>query len=165
MRLIACRLQNVRRHKELALRFGRELTLIGGANETGKSTLVEALHKGLFLRATATGRGVEELRSRLHPGLPDVEISFAAHGDVWRLRKRFAGSSGTCQLSNGSGLALNGAAAEDHLAGLLGFEAPVEGRRIAQLPERWAHLWVRQGDGGLNPLGGNQERYDHNRLV
>ena len=82
MRLIACRLQNVRRHKELALRFGRELTLIGGANETGKSTLVEALHKGLFLRATATGRGVEELRSRLHPGLPDVEISFAAQGDV-----------------------------------------------------------------------------------
>lgn len=165
MRLIACRLQNVRRHRELALRFGRELTLIGGANETGKSTLVEALHKGLFLRATATGRGVEELRSRLHPGLPDVEISFAAQGDIWRLRKRFAGSSGTCQLSNGSGLALNGAAAEDHLAGLLGFEAPVEGRRIAQLPERWAHLWVRQGDGGLNPLGGNQERYDHNRLV
>lgn len=165
MRLIACRLHNVRRHRELALRFGRELTLIGGANETGKSTLVEALHKGLFLRATATGRGVEELRSRLHPGLPEVEISFAAQGEIWRLRKRFAGSSGTCQLSNSSGVALNGAAAEEELAGLLGFEAPVEGRRIAQLPERWAHLWVRQGDGGLNPLGGNQERYDHNRLV
>ena len=165
MHLIACRLHNVRRHRELALRFGRQLTLIEGANETGKSTLVEALHKGLFLRATATGRGVEELRSRLHPGLPDVEISFAAQGEIWRLRKRFAGSSGTCQLSDSKGLALNGAAAEEHLARLLGFEAPVEGRRIAQLPERWAHLWVRQGDAGLNPLGGNQERYDHNRLV
>ncbi|MBM5784059.1 MAG: hypothetical protein FJ076_04275 [Cyanobacteria bacterium K_DeepCast_35m_m1_288] len=165
MRLIACRLQNVRRHRDLELRFGQELTLIAGANETGKSTLVEALHKTLFLRATATGRGVEELRSRLHPGLPDVEIRFEADAETWRLRKRFAGASGTCQLSNGSGVALNGPQAEEQLARLLGYEAPVEGRRIAQLPERWAHLWVRQGDAGLNPFSGSQECYDHQRLV
>ena len=165
MRLIACRLQNVRRHRDLELRFGRELTLIAGANETGKSTLVEALHKTLFLRATATGRGVEELRSRLHPGLPDVEIRFEADAETWRLRKRFAGASGTCQLSNGSGVALSGPQAEEQLARLLGYEAPVEGRRIAQLPERWAHLWVRQGDAGLNPFSGSQECYDHQRLV
>ena len=165
MRLIGCRLQNVRRHRLLELSFGRQLTLIAGANESGKSTLVEALHKGLFLRATATGRGVDELRSRLHAGLPEVEISFEAEAETWRLRKRFAGSGGTCQLSNSSGQALSGPIAEERLAALLGFDAPVEGRRIAQLPERWAHLWVRQGDAGLNPLGGNQERYDHNRLV
>jgi len=165
MRLISCRLQNVRRHRLLELSFGRQLTLIAGANESGKSTLVEALHKGLFLRATATGRGVDELRSRLHAGLPEVEISFEAEAETWRLRKRFAGAGGTCQLSNASGEALSGPVAEDRLAALLGFEAPVEGRRIAQLPERWAHLWVRQGDAGLNPLSGSQERYDHNRLV
>ena len=165
MRLIACRLQNVRRHRELELEFGRSLTLITGANESGKSTLVEALHKGLFLRATATGRGVEELRSRLHAGLPEVEIRFEAGAECWRLRKRFAGASGTCQLSNASGVALSGAEAEERLAALLGYEAPVEGRRIAQLPERWAHLWVRQGDAGLNPLEGSQERYDHQRLI
>ena len=165
MRLIACSLQNVRRHRALELEFGRQLTLIAGANESGKSTLVEALHKALFLRATATGRGVEELRSRLHAGLPEVEIRFEAEAETWRLRKRFAGASGTCQLSNGSGLALSGAEAEEQLARLLGFEAPVEGRRIAQLPERWAHLWVRQGEAGLNPFGGNQDRYDHQRLV
>jgi DNA repair exonuclease SbcCD ATPase subunit len=165
MRLIACRLQNVRRHRDLELCFGRELTLIAGANETGKSTLVEALHKTLFLRATATGRGVDELRSRLHPGLPDVEIRFEANAETWRLRKRFAGASGTCQISNGSGVALSGPQAEELLAQLLGYEAPVEGRRIAQLPERWAHLWVRQGDAGLNPFSGSQERYDHQRLV
>lgn len=165
MRLIACRLRNIRRHQDLQLQFGRQITLISGANETGKSTLVEALHKGLFLRATATGRGVEELRSRLHAGLPELEIAFEASGQRWRLRKRFAGSSGTCQLSNAQGVALSGAAAEEQLASLLGFEAPVEGRRIAQLPERWAHLWVRQGEAGLNPMGGSQESYDHKRLL
>ena len=165
MRLISCRLQNTRRHRTLELTFGRQITLIAGANESGKSTLVEALHKGLFLRATATGRAVEALRSRVHPGLPEVEIHFEAAGDRWRLRKRFAGASGTCQLSNNNGLALNGAAAEEQLAALLGFEGPVEGRRMAQLPARWAHLWVRQGEAGMNPFSGGQAHYDHNRLV
>jgi chromosome segregation ATPase len=165
MRLLSCRLRQVRLHRDLELQFGRQFTLIGGPNEAGKSTLVEALHKGLFLRSTATGRGVEELRSRLHAGLPEVEISFEAAGQIWQLRKRFAGSSGTCQLSNSSGLALHGAAAEEHLAQLLGVDGPVEGRRIAQLPERWAHLWVRQGEASSNPIAGQQNRYDFARLV
>ncbi len=165
MRLRSCRLRQVRQHGDLELSFGTRLTLIGGPNEAGKSTLVEALHKGLFLRSTATGRGVEELRSRTHAGLPDIEIRFEAAGELWQLRKRFAGASGTCQLSGSSSPALSGPAAEERLAQLLGYDAPVEGRRIAQLPERWAHLWVRQGNAGDNPLEGSQERYDYGRLV
>jgi hypothetical protein len=165
MQLLDLTVRRVRRHRELQLAFAAGLTLIGGANESGKSTLVEALHKGLFLKATATGRGVEELRSRLHPGLPEVEIGFAAAGQHWRLRKRFAGSSGTCQLSHGGGLNLSGGAAEDQLAQLLGVEGAVEGRRIAQLPLRWAHLWVRQGEAGGNLLEGPAEGYDLARLL
>jgi len=165
MRLVSCRLRQVRQHGDLELRFGRQLTLIGGPNEAGKSTLVEALHKGLFLRATATGRGVEELRSRIHAGLPEIEIRFEAAGELWQVRKRFSGSSGTCQLSGSRSPSLSGPAAEERLAQLLGYDAPVEGRRIAQLPERWAHLWVRQGSAGDNPLEGNQERYDYGRLA
>ena len=165
MRLISCRLRQVRQHGDLQIQFGRKLTLIGGANEAGKSTLVEALHKGLFLRATATGRGVEELRSRIHAGLPEIEIRFETAGELWQVRKRFSGSSGTCQLSGSASAALSGPAAEERLAQLLGYDAPVEGRRIAQLPERWAHLWVRQGSAGDNPIDGSQERYDYGRLV
>ncbi|WP_398333026.1 AAA family ATPase [Vulcanococcus sp.] len=165
MRLRSCRLRQVRQHGDLEIGFGRQLTLVGGANEAGKSTLVEALHKGLFLRATATGRGVEELRSRIHAGLPEIEIRFEAAGELWHLRKRFSGASGTCQLSGSASPSLSGPAAEERLAQLLGYDAPVEGRRIAQLPERWAHLWVRQGSAGDNPIEGNQERYDYNRLV
>ena len=165
MHLLSCRLQRVRQHLDLQLTFGRQLTLIGGVNESGKSTLVEALHKTLFLRSTATGRGVEELRSRTHGGLPEIELCFAANGKRWSLRKRFAGAGGTCQLSNQQGQALSGPAAEEELARLLGLEGPIEGRRIAQLPERWAHLWVRQGDSGFNPLEGKPESYDYERLL
>lgn len=165
MQLLSCRLQRVRLHDDLSIHFGRQLTLIGGPNESGKSTVVEALHKGLFLRSTATGRGVEELRSRLYGGLPEIEICFAACGQHWTLRKRFAGAGGTCQLSTPAGETLRGSAAEERLAELLGMEGPVEGRRINQLPERWAHLWVRQGDSGANPLAGKPESYDYERLI
>jgi DNA repair exonuclease SbcCD ATPase subunit len=164
MRLLSCHLRRVRLHNDLELTFAPGLTVIGGPNEAGKSTLVEALHKALFLRSTATGQGVEELRSRRHSGHPEVDIRFEAGGRVWHLRKRFSGASGTCQLSHDGGLALSGSAAEERLATLLGMEQPVEGRGIRQLPERWAHLWVRQGEGGANPLAGSGERYDRHRL-
>ena len=55
MRLLNCQLQNVRLHGDLELSFSPRLTLIGGPNESGKSTLVEALHRALFLKASATG--------------------------------------------------------------------------------------------------------------
>ncbi len=165
MRLLHLRLRQLRLHRQLELQFHPRFTLVGGANEAGKSTLVEALHKGLFLKATATGKGVEELRSRQHSGLPEVEIGFEARGRSWLLRKRFAGSSGTVQLADGVSTSLSGAAAEERLAELLGVEAPVEGRRISQLPQRWAHLWVRQGEAGANPLAGGGNSYDLDRLL
>ena len=164
MRLLHAQLRHVRLHRELAVTFHPRLTLLAGANETGKSTLVEALHKGLFLKASATGKGVEELRSRAG-GQPEVEIGFEANGSQWLLRKRFSGSSGTVQLSDGAGIQLSGAAAEERLAALLGVEGAVEGRQISQLPQRWAHLWVRQGEAGGNPLEGKGDRYDLDRLV
>ncbi|MDA0886709.1 MAG: AAA family ATPase [Cyanobacteria bacterium] len=165
MRLLHASLRQVRLHQHLELRFDPHFTLLGGANEAGKSTVVEALHKVLFLRASATGRAVDELRSRLHSGLPEIAVGFEAAGARWELRKRFSGASGTCQLGSDGGLALQGAAAEEQLARLLGVEGPIEGRRHGQLPQRWGHLWVRQGESGSNLLAGPGEAYDLKSLV
>ena len=55
-----------------------------------KSTVVEALHRALFLKASAAGAPVEALRSRLHLGAPTVQLAFEAKGDTWTLRKRFS---------------------------------------------------------------------------
>ena len=121
MRLLNCQLQNVRLHGDLSLEFSPRITLIGGANETGKSTLVEALHRALFLKAKATGAPVEALQSRLHIGQPTVSVGFEAKGDTWSLRKRFSGSSGQVSLSAASSAqSLNGEVAEEELAKLLG---------------------------------------------
>jgi DNA repair exonuclease SbcCD ATPase subunit len=165
MRLLHASLRQVRLHQHLELRFDPHFTLLGGANEAGKSTVVEALHKVLFLRASATGRAVDELRSRLHSGLPEIAVGFEAAGARWELRKRFSGASGTCQLDSDCGVALQGAAAEEQLARLLGVEGPIEGRRHGQLPQRWGHLWVRQGESGSNLLAGPGEAYDLKSLV
>jgi DNA repair exonuclease SbcCD ATPase subunit len=165
VRLLHATLRQVRLHQQLELQFDPRFTLLGGPNEAGKSTVVEALHKVLFLKASATGRAVDEMRSRLHSGLPEVELGFEAAGARWELRKRFSGASGTCQLSSDAGLALRGAAAEEQLARLLGVDGPIEGRRHSQLPLRWAHLWVRQGEAGTNLLASPSEAYDVEQLV
>ncbi len=165
MRLLHASLRQVRRHAQLELRFDPHFTLLGGANEAGKSTVVEALHKVLFLRASATGRAVDELRSRQHSGHPEIALGFEAAGARWELRKRFSGASGTCQLGSDAGVSLQGAAAEEQLARLLGVEGPIEGRKHSQLPQRWGHLWVRQGESGTNLLAGPSEAYDLQSLV
>ena len=50
MRLINCQVQNVRIHSNLSINFSPQITLIGGANETGKSSLIEALTAPYFLK-------------------------------------------------------------------------------------------------------------------
>ena len=166
MRLLHCQLQNVRVHRKLDLNFSPRLTVIGGANESGKSTLVEALHRALFLKASSTGAAIEALQSRQHLGMPTVELGFEARGEQWLLRKRFSGSSGQVSLqdcSGGSG-SIQGPAAEDQLAQLLGVDAILSSRQANKgLPGRWAHLWVMQGLAGDNPLSTN--RYDLQGLL
>ena len=68
MRLIGTELSSVRRHQKLVLNFAPGLTVIGGANECGKSSLVEALHRTLFVRAASSGTAAQDLRSQIHAG-------------------------------------------------------------------------------------------------
>ncbi|MEB3200575.1 MAG: AAA family ATPase [Synechococcaceae cyanobacterium] len=166
MRLLTCQLQNVRQHGDLTLEFAPGLTLIGGPNESGKSTLVEALHRALFLRASATGAPVEALQSRLHTGHPLVQLSFEARGDVWSLSKRFSGSTGRVTLqARSSGRPLSGPEAEEVLAELLGVGEMLGGAQARSvLPGRWAHLWVRQGDAADDPLARGRTSYDFDQL-
>jgi DNA repair exonuclease SbcCD ATPase subunit len=167
MRLLNCQLQNVRLHGDLSLEFSPRITLIGGANESGKSTLVEALHRALFLKATASGTPVEALRSRLHLGHPTVTVGFDAKGDTWTLRKRFSGSSGQVSLlSEASGQSLTGPPAEDVLAELVGVKETLGSRQATTvLPTRWAHLWVMQGAAGDNLLEAGKAHYDFDALL
>ncbi len=155
MRLQCARIQNYRLHKDIAIEFDPHLTLIAGDNETGKSTLAEAIHRALFLKATVGGKVRDEMTSHIHSGNPEVELRFTVGNDTYTLHKFFAGNkNGTTILNQHGGKSWEGESAEAKLKELLGAGVTpgLIGRAAdSKLLSQWAHLWVWQGRGGQDP--------------
>jgi energy-coupling factor transporter ATP-binding protein EcfA2 len=147
MRLLSATVRAYRLHQETSVVFDPHRTLIGGRNEAGKSTLAEALHRALFLKAKGNTTDHRAMKSTIHPGTPEVELSFLTGGVVYQLKKRF-GISGDATLTPSHGMTLTGEAAETELARLLGVEAGASGKVAVG---QWSHLWVWQGQSGDDP--------------
>lgn len=147
MRLLRATVRNYRAHRELSLEFDRAVTLLVGPNEVGKSTFLEAVHRGLLLFHRRGGKELASMQSG-HGGDPEVEVGFVADGGEWHLHKVFRGSSGSvCRLRNvRTGKLLEKDDAEAELLRLLSRReaAKTEG----ELAASWDHLWVWQGRGG-----------------
>jgi DNA repair exonuclease SbcCD ATPase subunit len=153
MHLSSIIVRNYRLHRELKIELDRSLSLIGGPNESGKSTLAEAAHRALFLRAKGTSEAHKSMIPRTQAGHPEVELVFEAGGRSYRLHKRFSGASGTASLTQVGGASWTGDEAETKLAELLGVEAVAAGRGAAgRVAEQWAHIWIQQGQSGKNPV-------------
>ena len=155
MKLLDVTVRNYRVHKEVTVSFGDGVTVIAGPNESGKSTLVEAIHNALFLRSRATGEVAQSLRSAHHAGHPSVVLGFTAGGKRWTIEKTFTGtSSGSTTLKEQGGRTRHNEEAEEEIHRLLQEEEVGGGRGIAErIRGRWAHLWVWQGTAGAPPGG------------
>ena len=70
MQLIDFELCNYCLHKQILIEFCPGLNVVIGANESGKSTLVEGLHRALFLPARCSGALLEEMRAKPTAGDP-----------------------------------------------------------------------------------------------
>jgi DNA repair exonuclease SbcCD ATPase subunit len=148
MRLLSLIVRNYRVHRELRVEFAPGSTLIGGPNESGKSTLAEAAHRGLFLKAKISGENRAAMLSR-HGGQPEVTVRFEQGGRIYEILKRFAGATGSAVLTETGGAVWNNEEAEQKLAELLGVAGPISGRGAdSLLRQQWAHLWVWQGQSG-----------------
>jgi len=147
MRLSFVTLRNYRLHREVRVDFDPSRTLIGGQNEAGKSTLVEAVHRVLFLKAKGNTEFHRAMVSSLHSGNPEVELAFEESGVTYLLRKRF-GPAGTTTLAPSNAAPLSGDSAESRLAEVLGVESGISGKAVAI---QWGHLWVWQGEAGRDP--------------
>jgi hypothetical protein len=150
MRLESITLRSYRVHRELTVLFDAACTLIGGPNESGKSTLIEATQRALFLRAKTGGEVQKSMVSRRFGGHPEVEVGFTARGRRWQVVKRFSGPSGTVTLNEVGGQSWSGDEAEEKLGELLGTEI-VGGHAARRIGEVWAHLWIWQGCAGEDP--------------
>ena len=160
MRLLSITVRNYRIHQNLTVTFEPGRNLIGGRNESGKSTLVQAAHRALFLRAKTGGKIQKEMVSTIHLGDPEVILHFEAAGRQWELEKRFAVSRGSTRLTSQGQVTLLDAEAESKLAELLKIE-PAGGHGAAsQLASLWAHLWVWQGSSGADPAAYATEHTD-----
>ncbi len=152
MKLISVTVRNYRIHKEVNIRFDSSLNLVGGENETGKSTLTEAIHRVLFLKSKQTGVLQASMISNRHPGHPEVELEFQSGDRRYRVAKRFSGASGTTSLTCEGETALTGPEAEERLAQVLGIDTAAQSRMTPNLlATRWSHLWVWQGSGWNDP--------------
>ena len=122
--------------------FTDGLNIVVEPNETGKSTLLEALRAAFFIRHSAK---TELVRSYVPIGddvAPRVAVGFELKGQVWSLEKQFM-KSPSVRLT-GNGARRESEAAEEALQELLGFE---RGNNRGSDPETrgpLGMLWVEQ---------------------
>ena len=151
MRIKSAHVRNYRILRDATVRFADGITLVSGPNESGKSTLVEAIRAALFVKAKGTG----EFQRLGDPAGASVDLEIETGLGTATLSKRF---------QNGASLTLPGRPtiqdsdeAEAALGRLLKTgDAPLSGRTAnarAALSGVWGHLFVAQGSAGTQPLG------------
>lgn len=151
MRLRSITLDNVRRFTDPVRLgpIGDGITLVSQPNESGKSTLFDALQAVFFQRHTSWGKTGTAALQPYSGGPVTVECEVETEGAVWRLRKRWQqGSGGEAKVWRDGVLMHQGDAADQWVADLV----QGEGGGPAGL------LWVRQGRVSLSPTGTAKEK-------
>ena len=148
MRLKKVTIRNYRLHHEITVDFDPKLQLIGGRNESGKSTIVEAIHRCLFLKAKGLTDDHRAMMPRDGAGIPEVELLLENQGKDYRIFKKFAGQKGVVEFDEIGASRLSGDPADDAISKLLGVESGVSGKTLTS---SWAHLWIEQGQSFHNP--------------
>ncbi|MDQ7840508.1 MAG: AAA family ATPase [bacterium] len=138
--------------------FGDGLNVLFAPNATGKSTLFEALLRGLLDGHRVTGRDVEALRPWGRSLTPAVTVEFAHDGTEYRLTKRFLDRP-IAELERREQdrfvRLAEGDAADDRVREILTRNPP--GRGLARPENRGLAqvLWAPQGELALPGLSGD----------
>ena len=130
------------------------LNVIAGPNEAGKSTLATAI-RAAFLERYKTTKVADLAPWGMSGARPSVELTFEHDGHQYLLRKSFL-SRARCELVVDDGTQRHeGEAAENVLAGLLGFEFSAKGGSRPEHGGIPGLLWISQGEGQnlLEPAG------------
>ncbi|ESQ87921.1 hypothetical protein ABAC460_17165 [Asticcacaulis sp. AC460] len=123
--------------------FSSGINLLAEPNETGKSTILEAMRAVLFERHGSKSEWIQSFRPHSDDVAPTVEMTFEVGKNTYKLRKRFIQKPEV--VLEGPDGRFTSDQAEEHLQSLLGFSRP--GNRGADWDSRGALglLWVEQG--------------------
>ncbi len=144
----------VLRHVKIDL--ARGLNVIHGENDTGKSTLMNAIRDVLTRRAKIGGATQRAMLPR-DGSTPEIAIEFEHDGALYAVRKRFAAAKGTARLTaryaDGRTIDVSGDDAEAALRTALGLGASDGGaRKRDEAPGGiWPLLWIDQGTSNFAP--------------
>jgi DNA repair exonuclease SbcCD ATPase subunit len=150
MKIKSASIRNYRLHKAIDVNIDDGLTIISGPNESGKSTLVEAIHRGLFLKSKAGGDVRKSMLAR-DEAIPEVTLVLDIAGKIVTVRKVFNGTRATTALDIAGEATIAGETADERLAQLL-LVPNALGASETALGQRWSHLWVWQGTSGASPM-------------
>lgn len=92
------KLKNFKRFRDTTITLGPGLSILLGDNETGKTTLLEALLAVLFASPKSRAKGVDEWITWGAPERPRVSLLYVVDGSEFRLEKDF--EAGTVSLVN-----------------------------------------------------------------
>lgn len=132
------------------------LNIIHGPNGTGKSSLMQAIARGLFDKHKTRGNEIEKLRAWGRDLSPKVTLEFEQDGVLHRLHKQFLDSQSAKidRQENGKFIALaEGQKADDRAREILLGEVPGRG---ASDQRQWGLaqiLWATQGNLAIDQLG------------
>jgi energy-coupling factor transporter ATP-binding protein EcfA2 len=147
VRILSVRVKNVRMHEDQTVEFDRERTVVAGPNESGKSTLVDAIERVLCYPHRSSADNLDGFRPKAGGGTPEVCLRFERHGRTYEILKIFKGPQSVARLTDQDGVAWTGDEAEERLRALLGFGASP----LRNAFRGWSHLWARQGKAGDDP--------------
>lgn len=144
MELLEVYIKHYKIHQEKHIVFDQGLNCIVGNNESGKSTIVDAIHKALFLSAKGKTQVHRALKSTNENANPLVRLKFKVKDEVFTLTKEFLGNEAVTLSGDKIGK-LEDEQAELKLSQLIGEETGVKHN---QLTSKWKHLWILQGQAG-----------------
>ncbi len=158
MRILEITLKNYRVHRDTTVKFSPTIHVVGGRNEIGKSTIAEAIHRVLFLKADGTTEFHKKMKSNFG-GEPEVRLRFEQGGTTYVLFKRFLKNQVTKFGIEGKA-EYTDAQADAELTNVIHAQT---GFGKSGLTTQWAHLWAWQEQSMDNPLG--DDRYPHQALI
>ena len=135
------KLRNWRRIESLDLSFQPGINLVYGPNETGKSTIIEAIRMGLSGNPAGGGKEYRQLIPWGSTAKASVELDIqATDNTLYRIYKSFPKGEArlTIPAKGDLELASNATDTQKHLNGILGIES--------ELHNLWNLLFVKQGE-------------------